>query len=390
MIIGDQMKVKKIFFTVIFLLCIVFQYTSYAIVENNSENVDMTSLEKFSQKLETQGDYMPKIDIKTLINKYKSTGSIGLTFKDFTGSLIKYIFKEVLGNSNLLIELIFISILCAILQNLQTSFAQEGVANIAYYACFLIMTLIIIKSFVLAMQVGKETIDNMVELTNSMMPPLIGLLAVSGGISSAATLDPIIVIAIKVTSDIIRDLIMPMAILVLTLNIVDNLSDNVKITKLADLIKSINMWALGLIMTAFIGAITVRSSASATIDQVALKTTKFAVDNFIPVVGKCLSDAVSTVAGYSLILKDAISIVGLIVMIFICIFPLIKIAIIALIYKFVGAVMEPIVDKKIVNCLSAAGNSLTIVFACVLSVAVMFFIMITIIASTGKLIMMVR
>jgi stage III sporulation protein AE len=31
-----------------------------------------------------------------------------------------------------------------------------------------------------------------------------------------------------------------------------------------------------------------------------MKTAKFAVDNFIPVVGKALSDAVSTVAGYSL------------------------------------------------------------------------------------------
>ena len=384
------MKIKRILFTVIFLLCMFFQYTSYGVVDKNSGNVDMSSLENFSQKLQSQGDYIPKIDIKTLISKYKSTGSIGITLKDFTSNLIKYIFKEILGNSNLLIELIFISILCAILQNLQTAFASEGVANIAYYACFLIMTLIIIKSFVLAVQVGKETIDSMVELTNCMMPPLIGLLAVSGGLASAATLDPIIVIAIKVTSDIIRDIIMPMAILVLALNVVDNLNDNVKITKLADLIKSLNLWALGFIMTVFIGAITVRSSTSATIDQVALKTTKFAVDTFIPVVGKCLSDAVSTVAGYSLLLKDAISVVGLIVMIFICIFPLIKIAIIALIYKFVGAVMEPIVDKKIVNCLSAAGNSLTIVFACVLSVAVMFFIMITIIASTGRLVMMVR
>ena len=183
---------------------------------------------------------------------------------------------------------------------------------------------------------------------------------------------------------------MPMAILVLVLNIVDNLSESIRITKLAALIKQVNLWILGFIMTAFIGAITIRSGASATLDQVTLKTTKFAVDNFIPVVGKCLSDAVATVAGYSLILKDAISIIGLIVMIFTCIFPLIKIAIIALIFKFVGAVMEPVVDKRIVDCLDSAGGSLTIIFASVLSVAVMFFIMITIIASTGRLVMMVR
>lgn len=384
------MKINRIIFTVLFLLCFLFQTSVLADTEKTSTSIDTSSLEKLSQKLEGQGDYVPKINITEIISKYKTTGSIGITFKDLASSLIKFIFKEIMGNSNLLIELFFISILCAVLQNIQVSFNQEGVSNIAHYACFLIMALLIIKSFILAVQIGKDTIDNMVELTSSMMPPLIGLIAASGGVVSAATLDPIIIIAIKITSDIIRDFIMPMAILVVVLNVVDNLSDNVKITKLADLIKQVSLWAIGLIMTIFIGAITVRSSASATIDQVALKTTKFAVDNFIPVVGKCLSDAVSTVAGYSLILKDAVSLIGLVLMIFICVFPLIKIAIISLIYKFVGAVMEPVVDKKVVDCLSSAGSSLTIVFACVISVAVMFFIMITIISSTGRLVMMVR
>lgn len=380
-------------FAFLFIILVVFSTNTLAATTGDKgsiSSIDITSLEKLTNDLENKGDYVPKIDVKEIISKYKSTGSIGITTKDLASNLIKYVFKEILGNSNLLIELLFISILCAILQNIQSSFNHEGVSNIAHYACFLIMTLLIIKSFILAVEVGKETISNMVELTNCMMPPLIGLIAISGGVTSAATLDPIIVIAIKITSDIIRDLILPMAVLVLVLNVVDSLSDSVKITKLADLIKQVTLWSIGFIMTIFIGAITVRSSTSATLDQVALKTTKFAVDNFIPVVGKCLSDAVSTVAGYSLILKDAVSLVGLVLMIFICVFPLIKITIISLIYKFVGAVMEPIVDKKIVNCLSSAGSSLTIVFACVVSVAVMFFIMITIIASTGRLVMMVR
>jgi stage III sporulation protein AE len=151
--------------------------------------------------------------------------------------------------------------------------------------------------------------------------------------------------------------------------------------------KQICTWSLGIITSVFVGFVTIRSTAATTLDQVTLKTTKYAIDNFIPVIGKALSDAITTVAGYSLILKDAISIGGLIVMIFICVFPLIKIILISLTYKFVGAVMEPIVDKRIVECLTSAGNSLTIVFSSVLAVGVMFFILITLIASTGKLVM---
>ena len=44
-----------------------------------------------------------------------------------------------------------------------------------------------------------------------------------------------------------------------------------------------------------------------------LKTAKFAIDNFIPIVGKSFSDAISSVAGYSLIIKNAIGSIGFIV-----------------------------------------------------------------------------
>ncbi|MEG2539887.1 MAG: stage III sporulation protein AE, partial [Clostridium sp.] len=99
--------------------------------------------------------------------------------------------------------------------------------------------------------------------------------------------------------------------------------------------------------------------------------------------------AITTVVGYSVVLKDALSIVGLIIMIFICIFPLLKIMIITLIYKFVASVMEPVVDRKIIDCLSSVGGSFTVIFSSLLCVAIMFFIMITIITTTGRLIMTV-
>ncbi|EYE89694.1 stage III sporulation protein AE [Fervidicella metallireducens AeB] len=378
---------KKIFYLLIILfLCV--STKAYAISDEQT-SVDISKLESFAQSLQQEVDYLPEISFSKMIESYKKNGSLGITVKDFTNSLLKFMFKEILLNSKLLVELLFIGIFCALLQNIQNAFSDDGVSKIAYYACFLVMVVVIIKSFSTAVQLGQRTISNMVEFMNSLMPPLIVLIAAVGGFASAATLDPIVMFILKVTSDIIRDLVLPLTILVVVINIVDNLSDSIKISKLGGLIKQVSLWVLGFIMTIFVGIVTIRSNASATIDQVALKSAKFAVDNFIPIVGKCLSDAITTVAGYSLVLKDAISIGGLLVMIFICVFPLIKIIILALIYKFVGAVMEPVVDKRIVDCLSATGSSLTMIFICVLSVAIMFFIMITIVASTGKLVMMV-
>lgn len=371
-----------------FILISCFTMKVYAADEG--QILDMSEIENSANAIQQENDYMPDLSFSNLVNTYKSSGKLSYTIKDFSQNILKFLFKEIIGNSKLLVELLFIGIMCSVLQNIQNSFDSYGVSKIAYYVCFLLMITIIIKSFMLTMNVAKGAVDSMVQFTNALMPALLTLLSAVGGFTSAAMLDPVIVFVIKIISDIIRDFIIPLTMLVVVLNIVDSMSENIKVTRLADLIKQINYWALGIIMTIFVGFITVRSSASSTIDQVTLKTTKYALDNFVPVVGKCMSDAISTVAGYTAILKDAVSVAGLFILFVISIYPLLKILIIALIYKFVGAVMEPVVDKKVVDCLGAVGNSLIIMFAAVLSAAVMLFVMITMVAQTGKLVMMVR
>lgn len=382
------MKTKKIFLMIIVLMF--FYQTKVMAATDDLIDLKLDDLENFTIRLKQSNDYMPDISFSKIIDTYKTSHSIGITVKDFANSFGKFLFKELLVSSRLLVELLLIAMLSAVLQNIQNAFDSDNVSKIAYYACFLLMVIVTVKSFGQVVQLGRNTIDNMIQFMNALMPTLTILLAAVGGFASAATLDPIVMFAIKLISDIIRDLVLPMIILAVIINIVDSLSENIKITKLGMLIKQISTWMLGFVMTAFVGVVTIRSSTSTTLDQLTLKTSKFVIDNFIPVVGKALSDAISTVAGYSLLLKDAISIGGVVIMILICIFPLIKIILMSLVYKFVGAVMEPVVDKRIVDCLSYVGNSLSLVFASVFSVSVMFFVMITIIISTGRLVMMVR
>lgn len=356
----------------------------------NNLIVDLNDIEETSRMIQQKQDYIPNFSFKELVNEYKNTSSIKGTLSVVLDGMKQYIFKEVIGGARLMIELLFLGILCALLQNIQNSFTDTSVAKIAFYACYLLIIVVIIKSFVIVVNLSRDTVDQMIQFVNSLIPSLMILIASVGGFTSATMLDPVIMFITKMFSDVIKDLILPMTFLIVALNIVNNLSDEIKISKLVKLFQEATLWILGFLMTIFVAVITIKSSTSASIDQLTLKTTKFVVDSFIPIVGGALSDAVSTVAGYSLILKDAISVVGLIFMLSICLLPLIKLTILALIYKFVGAIMEPIVDKKIVECLSSVGGSISILFASILSVAVMFFIMITIIASTGRLLVMVR
>lgn len=388
-------KVLFVYILILFFLCPIKSYgyenagkVNSDIYTEQSGSLDTKNIEKFINELnsETSG-YMPELNFNSFINIFK-TGKINYSFKDIMSGLLRYFLNDVLMNTQLLVKLIVLTIICAILQNLEKAFNNDTVSDLAYYACYLVLIVIIIKSFTIAVTIGKDTIGRMVDFMHALMPTLLTLLASVGGFTSASIFDPIIMFGVQFTSNLVRDFILPLIFLIAILSIVNNLSDTFQVSKLAGLLKQVCVWTLCLTLTIFIGIITIRGATAQTLDQVALKTAKFAVDNFIPVVGKALSDAVSTIASYSLILKDAVSTLGLIALIITCLFPMIKIISMIFIYKIACALIEPISDKRIVNCLNDVGNSLTLIFASVVCVAVMFFITIAIIASTGKLAVM--
>ena len=210
------------------------------------------------------------------------------------------------------------------------------------------------------------------------------MIGLTGGAMQVATLDPIIIVCVVFIPKLYADVIIPMILMQFVLEFANNLSKEHKIGNLCSLLKQCIVWFQGAIVTIFIGILTIRGITSSTLDAVTLKTAKFAVDNFIPIVGKAFSDAISSVAGYSLIIKNAISSIGLLIIIIIMLYPITKLVLMTFIYKLCGALIEPISDSRITKSLEAAGKSMTLITSCVLTVSLMFFVLIAIMASSGK------
>jgi len=213
------------------------------------------------------------------------------------------------------------------------------------------------------------------------------LLASVGGFTQAVLMDPIIMFVVNFSARVIVNFVFPMIVLSFVLAFVNNLSSENKVKSLSKLFGEVTLWVQGLMLTIFVGIVTIRSMVSSSIDEVTLKTAKFTVDKFVPVVGKALSDALATIAGYSILLKNAIGSLGVIVLIVIILMPIIKIMILGFMFKLSAAIIEPISDSKIVNVINEAGKAVILILSCVICISLMCFIMIAIVAGTGKGIM---
>jgi len=380
---------KKIIMILLLLICLPISVQATEIGKiGEKQQAEISNLYDYITNIKTKYEIFNDMEPKAFVEQFLKTGENGFSFKKISNYLIKFTFKEIYASMALIGSLLIIAIICALLNNLQSAFNSENLSNIAYFACYGVMIILITKSFYISVDLAKNTILNMTDFMAALMPVLMMLLASVGGFAEATLLDPVIMGFATVSSRVYVDVLIPIIFMSFILQFVNNISSDFKINNLTKLLKQIAIWVQGIVMTVFIGVITLRSIAAKTIDQVTIKTAKFAVDNFIPVVGKCLSDAISTVAGYSLLLKNAISGLGLLIILIIVLLPIIKLLIMAFLYKATAALIEPISDSRTVDVISSVGDSIILLMSCVISVSVMFFIMVAIVAATGKGIIM--
>ena len=384
---------KKILF--VLLLAILSTKAVYCdgisgLLDEQMELIEIEEMQSIADRIGLESDdALPRLNIKNIIKSSFGKGNMFNT-KEFLKGISRFVASELMMSMSLLGKIIILSVFCAVFQNLHSGFQNESVGKIAYSICYMMIIILAMQSFSIISKTCIDTINLIVTSMQSLLPVLITLLLSIGGITSSSLLQPIVFTSLTVIVTFIKNIVIPMVIFSSILSIISNISDKIRVSKLADLIRTIAIASLGIILTVFTGVITIQGVATSSIDGVMAKTAKFTVDNFIPIIGDFLSEALDTVIGCTMLLKNGVSIVGLIMLVFITILPIIKILIIFLSYKLGAALIQPIIDNGLVQSLNDISNTIFVLLCCMASVGVLFFIAITIIMGVGNATLMLK
>lgn len=378
---------KKSIFILIVIVIFLIPIKAYGNDEVNIDDEQMSKINglyDYISNLDTGNELLKDMSPKKFVQNYMKDGQDPLERKEILKVALGYLFKEIVASFKIIGQLIIVAIVCALLNNLQSAFSNEKLCNVAYFACFSVMIILIARGFYIGVGLTQQVINSISDFMAALMPVLIMLLASVGSVSQAVVMDPIIMGICTLGTKLYSSIIIPIICMSFVLDFVNNISNEYNIKNLTGLLKKFALWVQGIFLTIFVGIITIRGIVGSSFDVVTTKTAKFAMDSFIPVVGKTLSDAFATVASYTLLLKNSISLLGVVVLIAIILLPIIKIFVMGFMYKLTSAILQPVSDSKVTTIIDAAGGSLMLLGSCIICVSVMFFIMIAIIAATGK------
>lgn len=370
----------------IVIIFIVLLMSNSIVIANNEDIInaqqDTLNISDFlKQSKEYTNETLPDLDLNELL-KSAINGSIDNVklIRLFIGTFS----KEVLESVVVITSIIVIVIIHGMLKSFSDGLNNKGVGQVVYYVQYILIVTVAMTSFADIVNMVKDSIQNLVGFINSLIPILITLMVTTGSIVSAGMLEPIILFLITIIGNLITNVIIPIILVSTALGIISQISDRVQIDKLAKFFKSSSVWVLGVILTIFVGVTSLEGTLSSSVDGITAKTTKTAVSSFIPVVGKILGDAVDTVMGCSIILKNALGVVGVIIIIGICIAPIIKLVTLMAMFYLGSALCQPIADAKIVKLLAHMGDTYKMLLAVLLSVSVMLIIGITLIVKISN------
>lgn len=340
-----------------------------AIVNDQLEALNIGSFIKEGEKYTKE--VFPDVNVKDLITQsLQGEVNNSVLYKP----LLKVLGKEIVSAVTTLGSILIIIVIHSILKSISENLGNDNTAKIAYFIEYILIITLIIANFASIISEMQKTISNLVSFMNLLVPILISLIIATGQVSSGTILQPVLIFGVVFIGNIINLIVLPVVTASMVLSIASNLSDKVQIGNLAKFFKSSVTWFLGFVITIFVGVLSLEGTLTSNVDGITIKGIKTATSTFIPVVGKALGDSVDTVLGATSLIKNSIGFVGIIIILGICVMPIIKLSVLSIMYSLVGAISEPLADKKIVDIITQISGIFKIILGIMFFMAVLMII----------------
>lgn len=380
---------KKVLYTIVGVIMLFFITNDIYGVDDNKSNVTEEIKESFglSAYLDSIGECIQEANVSEFNISDFSNDLIsgrGIGYNKIFQNIISLLGKEIFTSLKSAILILIIILLMAILNGINEN---SQILNIVYLVCFIAIASITIGNFTQIISMFKNTSDILSKIVQIVSPFLIAILIGTGAITSTGLIQPLILFMASLIGFIITYIIIPCISVSVALNVISSMSDNFKFNELSKMFSKCAIWIIGIVLTLFLGILSLETTLSASVDSLTVNVTQAAFSNFIPVVGKFFSDSLETVIGTSKIIGKAGGVVGIVSMIVISSVPIIKIASVCIVYYLLAAISEIVCkEEKIKKYIKGFGDVYKTLLGILIGINILFIISIGIIINLcGKI-----
>ena len=302
------------------------------------------------------------------------SGDFSLDYESALGAIGGLVFDGLIGMLPAFCAICAVAILCGLLGNFKSSFAEGGTARVIYFVGYAAILVLLLSSLTGVIGDCAAAVISMQTQMQAVFPLLLTLIATSGGSVSVAVYQPAVLFLSEIIVSVVAGVVFPLASLICVLHMVGNMNAQVRLRNFSALFASVIKWVLGVALAAFTVFLTVQGITSATYDGLSFKAAKYAVSNSVPIIGGFLGSGFDLVIAGSVLIKNSVGSCGILLLALVIVPPLIQLIVCNLFLRLSAAVVEPIGESGFSDVLSSVGSAVNYFTAGLLAVGFMYFI----------------
>lgn len=355
------------------------------ITDGQLGGLDLSELEEILKKIgEQEYKMFGNTNFYDLLQKIIS-GDFAENSTSFFSALINLIFDDILAFLPLMATIISVSILCGFVSNIRSKIGSKATNDIVHFVCYGVVILLVMNAVMQMINMTVNSLNLLKNVMDAIFPILLTLMASVGGTVSVSVYQPMVAILSGGIFQIATNILMPIFIFILIFTMIGNLSSAFKFDKFVSFFGSTYKWILGTCFTVFLAFLSIQGITASAFDGVSIRTAKFAMKSYIPIIGSYLSDGFNVIMASSVLIKNAVGAAGLLLIFAIIAIPIVKILIFSLSMRLTAAILEPLADSRTANFVHTIAKNCSLLVAILLCVSFMFLLTVALIMCTANI-----
>lgn len=287
-------------------------------------------------------------------------------------AIFNLVFDGILNFLPLIATIIAVSILGGMIQNLKPNLGKKSIGSVIHFVTYGVVIILIFTIVMRMITLTSNTLNTIKSQMDAVFPILLTMLTAVQGNVSVSVYQPAMALLSSFIVNIFTLILLPLFLISTVLALVSNLSNNVKLDKLISFIHSLFKWIVGIIFTVFISFATIQGITAGAVDGLSIKTAKFAIKSYVPLIGSYISDGFYILLASSSLIKNAIGATGLLLLAGTILSPILELVIFMLALKLMAGIIEPLGDGKIASFVNTLSKNMTLLISILVAVSFMY------------------
>lgn len=284
------------------------------------------------------------------------TGEESFSLDSIWGYLKEGLKKELEKDKNQLLKVVVIAVGAAVFTNFSNVFKNNQVADTGFYVAYLLMFSVLAASFFEISKTASLVLGNLADFMRALAPAFFTAVTMASGTGTSLLFYQIALVVIWLVEMVLVKVILPLIHIYFVLHLLNHLMEKDVLSKTIQMLEDGIGWSLKGMLGLVAGYNFIQGIMLPAADELK-RSGLMRAAAAIPGVGNAIGSVTETVLGAGVLVKNAVGLGGIMALLLLMAGPVGKLFCYMLFYRLGASLVQPISDKRILECMSGASKA---------------------------------